>query len=243
MMYNFLPQKIFQNIFREDFCTKNLTLDIKEPIDALQKLSNVTDTWDFESMLDNSNFSKFADDVIQYIHTFKVCTSEYKQYINHKQEVRDNMLNFADSWIDFGEYIFEKEAKVFLTCHSIKSLWPIDLLWRHRSGSILVQAMACDGSHCLNWFAIWNHSQTLKLWPNYFYIHKNIHIYRYYNKSRTENIYQHYNNKYQMDIIWYKRRMACFYFLCVRRAFYSGETWVYIHWQWNTREWCHWTVR
>ena len=37
--------------------------------------------------------------------------------------------------------------------HSLNSLWPIDIIWRHRSGSVLVQVKACClavPSHYLN---------------------------------------------------------------------------------------------
>ena len=51
-----------------------------------------------------------------------------------------------------------------MTRHSINSLWPNDAIWRHRSGSTLVQVMACcltAPSHYLNqcWpsDAIWRH--------------------------------------------------------------------------------------
>ena len=68
-------------------------------------------------------------------------------------------------WGDFCEYFGELEKCVITASHclsyltTLNSLWPIDAIWQHRSGSTLAQVMACcltASNHYLNQY-----------WPHY----------------------------------------------------------------------------
>ena len=110
--YKYLPQRIFQSRKRGIFCKNNLTLDIQEPIGVLQELSNSMNMSSFSSIFEGFNFSKFSDDMYQYIDIFTLCTSDYREYIKNKQTFSKSMLEFAESRVKFGTFNFEKEAQV-----------------------------------------------------------------------------------------------------------------------------------
>ena len=120
--YNHLPQRIFQSRDRENFCQKNMLLDITEPTDVLKNLSHAFNMSSFSSIFQGFNFSKFADDMFQYIQTFKLCTSDYRKYIKNKQDISEAMSTFAESSIQFGTFNFEKGAQVFTYIRVVNKL-------------------------------------------------------------------------------------------------------------------------
>ena len=103
----------------------------------------------------------------------------FQMFIFHMSEV--HMWFFKSEWLCLTSLVMENKESILKMCNIygkfLNSLRPNHAIWHHRSGSILVQVMACcltASSHYLNrcwlrWFVAFTWEQFHKLgsWTNF----------------------------------------------------------------------------
>ena len=108
-----LPTNIFDS--RSSHC-KSQTLSDFDTLEfnaSVTELIVIVDEQEFESRYRELNFSRFADDMITHVETFKTCMSYYKNYLINLKEYSETLNAFSSTNVETGcGFIYESEVEV-----------------------------------------------------------------------------------------------------------------------------------